>query len=136
MNATVSGKIIAIANRKEGVSKAGKAYVTCDYLLQEEGEKGTLIQFNVFGEENINQYNLTVGKLVTVNLEVEAREWNGKYFTSVRCLKCYEESKATKTPNTNEGTTTTPHAHAHAVANSNPVPAPNKASDNVDDLPF
>lgn len=127
----VNGKITDVLPRKEGISKTGNAFVSQDFVITEECENPSTLCFNVFGEEKLQQYNIKVGMSVSVSLVVESRVWNGKYFTSLKCIKCFSEKAAMKSPQTIKPLPQEPIA---------PIAQPAKpvATNNVDvdDLPF
>ena len=91
MRVTVNGKIVAVLEKKSGISKAGKEWANQDYVLQPDGDED-VISFNVFGEENIANYNLHVGSMVSVTLGIRSREYNGKYYPEVRAIQCYAQT--------------------------------------------
>ena len=41
----------------------------------------------VFGEDKINQFNIQVGEELTVHFDIDAREWQGRWFNSIRAWK-------------------------------------------------
>ena len=43
--------------------------------------------FDVFGEDKINQFNIQVGEELTVHFDIDAREWQGRWFNSIRAWK-------------------------------------------------
>lgn len=86
MTATITGEITNVLPIKSGVSKAGKEWQSQDYVIQDEN--GDKIAFNVFGVDNINKYNLTVGTRASVTMKIESKEWNGKFFTTASCTEC------------------------------------------------
>ena len=86
----VTGKIVSCLEKRSGVSKnTGKEWVSQDYVI--EDAEGKILCFNVFGEDNISRYNLMVGTSASITCDLESREWNGKYFTSLRCTQCFTE---------------------------------------------
>jgi hypothetical protein len=49
----------------------------------------------VFGEDRINELSIIPGEQVRLNVEVESREFNGKWYTSVRAWgRAEDESDA------------------------------------------
>jgi hypothetical protein len=104
--------------------------MTQAYLIEEEESK-ELLQFSVFGADNIANYGLTVGSIVSAVLNLKSREYNGKYFYDCQAVQCYVKPSANTTP-------TAPVAPEVPV---NPAPtasAPSATKDgvDVDDLPF
>lgn len=117
MRVTVNGKIVAVLEKKSGISKAGNEWCNQDYVIQPDGDED-VIAFNVFGEENIANYNLRVGSVVSVTLAIRSREYNGKYYPEVRAIQCYSQSGA--------NTASVPA----------PAPAPASEASTSNNLPF
>lgn len=96
MTFNATGKIVKAFEKKSGVSQAGKEWASQDFLLQEKDSENVLF-FNVFGEENLSNYNLEEGTDVSIIFDVRSREWNGRYYTELRCRQCYVQSRALNT---------------------------------------
>ena len=96
MRVTVNGKIVAVLEKKSGISKAGNEWTNQDFVIQPDGDED-IIAFNVFGEENIANYNLRVGSVVSVTLVIRSREYNGKYYPEVRAVQCYSQAGSANT---------------------------------------
>lgn len=96
MRVTVNGKIVAVLEKRSGISKAGNEWSNQDYVIQPDGDED-VIAFNVFGEENIANYNLRVGSVVSVTLAIRSREYNGKYYPEIRAIQCYAQAGAVNT---------------------------------------
>lgn len=122
MRVTVNGKIVAVLEKKSGISKAGKEWANQDYVLQPDGDED-VISFNVFGEENIANYNLHVGSMVSVTLGIRSREYNGKYYPEVRAIQCYAQTS---------GSAPAPQPQPQSTPQSTPVDANTSSVD----LPF
>ena len=92
MTFNVTGTIVKVLEKKSGTSQAGKECASQDFVIQEQNSDNILF-FNIFGEENITNYNLEEGDAVSVILDARSREWNGKYFTELRCKQCFHTTK-------------------------------------------
>lgn len=92
MTFNVTGTIVKVLEKKSGTSQAGKEWASQDFVIQEQNSDNILF-FNIFGEENITNYNLEEGDAISVILDVRSREWNGKYFTELRCKQCFHTTK-------------------------------------------
>lgn len=94
----VKGKIIAEIPMKSGVSASGKEWKSKTYVI----EVGVIkdipkrVAFDVLGD-NIESFNLTIGLSYTLELDVQAREWNGKWFNYVTAWKCQQDAPAQQT---------------------------------------
>ena len=78
------GKIIQVLPLQEGVSKAGNAWKKQEYILETLGTQyPRKVCFNLFGD-NVDKFPMQVGQDVTVSIDLESREFNGRWYTSVR----------------------------------------------------
>lgn len=87
MKTTVKGTIIATLERRSGVSGMGKEWASQDFVMQEAGSEDK-IKFNVFGADNLANYNLKVNDEVEATIVVTAREYQGKWFIDARAIHC------------------------------------------------
>ena len=125
----IKGKIIAVLPLRSGVSqKDGKSWMTQEYVIETLEQYPKRCVFNVFGEEKINEYNLQVGSEVMVKFDINAREYNGRWYNDIRAWKV-EPAQAGQAP-----AQEAPFQPAPADA----IPAPTIAppNDNADPLPF
>ena len=78
------GKIIQVLPLQEGVSKAGNAWKKQEYILETLGTQyPRKVCFNLFGD-NVDKFPMQVGQDVTVSIDLESREFNGRWYTDVR----------------------------------------------------
>ncbi|MBD5234547.1 MAG: DUF3127 domain-containing protein [Bacteroidales bacterium] len=88
----IKGTIIYALPETSGVSKAGNAWKKKEYVLENtEGQFPRRVAFTCFGE-NADKINLKVGDVATVYFDIESREWNGKWFTDIRCWRADVEN--------------------------------------------
>ena len=84
----ITGKIIAVLPPKQGVSQStGNAWMCQDYVLETQEMYPKKVCFNVFGAEKIQEMNIQLGETLTVSLEINAREYQGKWYNQVRGWK-------------------------------------------------
>ena len=81
----ISGKIIAVLPLQTGEGKNGP-WRSQDYVLETQEQYPKKVCFNLFGSK-IDQFPVAIDDQVTVNFDIESREWNGRWFTSVRAWK-------------------------------------------------
>ena len=121
----VTGKIIVVLPEMSGTSKAGNAWKKREYVLETQEQYPKKIHFDFFGER-ADQYPLAVGDTVKLSFDIESREYNGRWFTSVRGWKAEKVDGTTAY----ENVPTPPPA-------VNEMAAPEfGGSDENDDLPF
>lgn len=84
---TITGKIIAVMEEQSGISKNGSAWRQREYVLQEDKDKyPQRCAFRVKGE-NIEKFGLNIGDIVTAYLDIDAHEWQGKWFNELTAWK-------------------------------------------------
>ncbi len=83
----VSGKIIAVLPIQEGTSKAGNPWKSQSYVLETQEQYPKKVCFEVFGEDRIKNNPCQIDDVVTVSFDLESREYNGRWYTSVRAWK-------------------------------------------------
>ena len=138
----LSGKIIQKFPLQSGESKtSGKPWQLQAYLLETQEQYARKVYFEIFGEQRIKDNPCEIDDLVTISFDIESREYNGRWYTSIRGWKA--EAASAPTP----GQTVTPSAAAAAPAPQTagtPVPpAANPVdmgfaatAEETDDLPF
>ncbi len=115
----IKGKIIAIPPLATGEGRNGP-WRSQDYVLETMEQYPRKVCFNLFGDK-IDQYPMAIDDVVTVSFDIESREWNGRWFTSIRAWKVEKDA---------------PQQPAAPVSNMEPFDG---AADNTDDgsgLPF
>ena len=81
----LTGKIIAVMEARGGVSaRTGNSWKTQEYVLEVPGQYPKRCLFNVFGEDRINQFNIQNGDELTIQFDIDAREYNGRWFNDIR----------------------------------------------------
>ena len=95
----LEGTIKQVVGMQEGVSQAGKAWKKATYVLTTNEQYPKDVAFTVFGEERINEMSLIAGEKVKLGIDIESREWQGKWYTDVRAyVKLDVESNNTPQP--------------------------------------
>ena len=82
----LQGKVIAVLNPREGTSKAGNPWKAQEYVIETVEQYSKKMCFEVFGAERIAQYEplLQLGNNVKVSFDIDARQWNDRWFNSIR----------------------------------------------------
>ncbi len=82
-----TGKIIAILTAEGGVSKrTGNPWKKQGFVLETIENYPKKIAFEVFGEDRIKQFNLQLEEVVTIHIDIDSSEWNGKWYPKVNCF--------------------------------------------------
>lgn len=132
----VKGKIIAVLPELTGTSKAGNPWKKREYVLETLENYPKKVHFDFFGER-ADQFPLSVGDVITLSFDIESREYQGRWYTSIRGWKAEKGDAAMA------GMPAAPAASAAAPvypgAGAPPVPqapAPFPGGDGTEDLPF
>ena len=81
----LTGKIIAVMEPRGGVSaRTGNQWMTQEYVLEVPGQYPKRCLFNIFGEDRIKQFNIQQGEDLTIQFDIDAREYNGRWFNDIR----------------------------------------------------
>lgn len=81
----LTGKIIAVLPASSGVSaRTGNTWMSQDYVIEVPGQYPRKCLFRVFGEDRIKQFNIQMGEDVTVSFDIDAHEYNGRWFNDIR----------------------------------------------------
>ena len=134
----IVGKIIQKFEPQTGTSKAGNPWTKQEYVLETVENFPKKVHFDFFGDR-ANQYQLEVGDTVTLYFDIESREWNGKWFTSIRGWKA--EKMEPNAVQAGMAPAAAPAYSAPVSAVPNAVPAPpmpdfGSIDGQTDDLPF
>lgn len=123
----IKGKIIVALPEQSGVSKSGNNWKKREYVLETMDTYPRKVHFDLFGER-ADQYPLNVGEVVNLSFDIESREYNGRWFTSIRGWKVDKENAAAA-----------PAAAAHGMppmVGQDPMGTQFTASSPDEDIPF
>lgn len=134
----IVGKIIQVLEARGGTSaRTGNPWKVQSYVLETEEQYPRRMVFEVFGEDQINQMNIQTGQTLRVYFNVDAHEYQGRWFNQIRAWKV-ESPEVAATPAAQPGVApvvaAAPAASPFApVQPEAPVAEP---ADSTDDLPF
>lgn len=84
----IVGKVILIPGIQKGTSKTtGKEWTIKTFVIETQEQYPRKVAIEMFGEDRINNNPVEIDQLVTASVDVESREVNGRWFTSVRAWK-------------------------------------------------
>lgn len=92
----LSGKIIAVLPIATGQGKNG-VWRNQDSVLETADQYPKKVCFNIWGD-NIDKFPISIGDEVTINFDVESREYNGRWFTTVKAWKVETKQRQTTPP--------------------------------------
>lgn len=84
----ISGLIIRVLEARGGVApQTGKPWKVQSYVLQTIEQYPRHLCFEVFGEEKISAMNIQEGQVLRVQFDVDAREYQGRWFNQIRAWR-------------------------------------------------
>lgn len=96
----ITGRIIAVLEARGGTSaRTGSPWKMQDYVLETINEQfPRRICFNVFGEDKIASMNIQLNEIMTVYFDINAREYQGRWYNDIRAWKVDRNINAAPQP--------------------------------------
>jgi hypothetical protein len=82
----LSGKVINQLPEVSGSSKTGNSWRKQEYIIETGGQYPKKVCVAVWGDK-IDQFGLKLGEQVSLGIDVESREYNGRWYTEVKAYK-------------------------------------------------
>ena len=80
----ITGKIIVVMPAREGVSQSsGNPWKSQEYVIETQEIHPKKCCFGVFGAEKIQQFNIQLGEMLTVSIEINANEYQGRWYNKI-----------------------------------------------------
>ena len=83
----LKGRIFQVMPVTSGTSKAGKDWSKQDFVIETLSQYPKKVALSIWGQQKIDDYDLQIGMEVTVHVELESREYNGRWYTEARAWK-------------------------------------------------
>lgn len=91
----ITGKIIQVLPEQSGVSKtSGKEWKLQAYVLETQEQYPKKVHFEIFGDDRIKSNQCKIDDMVTVSFDIESREFNGRWYTSIRAWRVVDAALA------------------------------------------
>ena len=88
----IQGKIIVVLPERSGVSQRGNQWRSISYVLETQEQYPKKLAFDVTNDK-IDQLNIQLGEILTVQFDINAREYNGRWFNSVNAWNVIRQSQ-------------------------------------------
>ena len=136
----LTGRIIAVLPAQSGVSsRTGNSWMSQDYVIEVPGQYPRRCAFRIFGEDRIKQFNIQMNEDVTIQFDIDAREYQGRWYNDIRAYNVIRGQMApvggaAPMP----GAAPFPPQQAAPAAAAAPFPPTQEAMSegSADDLPF
>ena len=129
------GKAIAALPVKSGVSqRTGEQWQSREYVIETQEQYPKKICFEVFGIDKLKEFNIRNNDLIKVHFDITAREYNGKWYNSIRAWKVeHVNPDGSVVGSTAAAPVAQAQAQAQAQAPAATAPA---TQESEEDLPF
>ena len=79
----LQGKVIAVLPERSGVSARGE-WKAQSFVIETHEQYQKKLCFDVLGADRLAQFNIQSGEELLVSFDLDAHEYNGRWFNSVR----------------------------------------------------
>lgn len=79
----IQGKVIAVLPERSGVSARGE-WKSQTYVIETQEQYPKKMAFDVFGADRLAQFNIQSGEVINVSFDIDAHEYQGRWFNSIR----------------------------------------------------
>jgi hypothetical protein len=92
----VKGKVIQLLPMQSGTGKKGQ-WKKQEFIIETQAQFPKKICLSAWGDK-VDQFKLTVGDMVTVAVDLESREYNGRWYTEARAWKLEKTGQQSTPP--------------------------------------
>lgn len=105
----ITGKLIAAMPTQSGTSqKTGNKWMSRQYVIETQEQYPKKMVFTVFGEERLQRFNLRRDEFITVLFDIDAHEYNGRYYNEIRAYDIRRVQQEQQAPSYQEEQTQQP----------------------------
>lgn len=134
----LQGRVIAETPERSGSSARGE-WKAKDYVIETHEAYPKKMVFSVFGADRLARFNIQVGQEVLVSFDIDAHEYNGRWFNNIRAYDVRLVDPASigvQGAQPAAPASVMPSAAPAAPAAAPFPPAPAAEGESTDDLPF
>jgi hypothetical protein len=89
----LKGKVIQLLPLQSGMGKKGP-WKKQEFIVETQSQYPKKVCLSIWGDK-VDQFNVSVGQSVTAAVELESREYNGRWYTEARAWKIEKNSADT-----------------------------------------
>ncbi len=150
----LQAKVIQLLPVQSGTSKSGSAWQKREVIVETSGQYPKKVALTFFGDKFIQlAAPLSIGETCAFHIDIESNEYNGRWFTQVKCFKItpftpepadpYAQYNQPAAPPQQAQTYTPPASYGQPPQYAQPAPpqqpglfSPQPPSSDEEDLPF
>ena len=129
----LQGRVIAVLPAREGESARGPLK-SQQYVIETHDQYPKKMVFDIWGADRIAQFNIQSGEEIIVSFDIDAHEYQGRWFNNIRAWNIQKIDAAAAQAGA-PIPTATPQPAAPTTGATAPFP-PTATEENADDLPF
>ena len=96
MDLQITGKVIDVLDEQSGEGKNG-TWRKQEFILETAGQYPKQVCLLMWGD-NIDKFNVTKGETLNAHIDIQSREYNGRWYTDVKAWKIVRENGAGAPP--------------------------------------
>jgi hypothetical protein len=89
----ISGVVVALLPLQSGQGKSGNAWKKQEFILETPGQYPKKVCLSLWGEK-VDENRVTIGEKITASINLESREYNGRWYTEARAWKITRSGSA------------------------------------------
>lgn len=117
----MTGVVIAILPERSGTSQRGE-WKSQSFVIETQEQYPKHLCFEVFGADRIAQFNIKGGETITVQFDIDARQYQDRWFNSIKAWNIIRPGQQAPMQG---GYNMSPQAGAQAAQQAVMVGAPN-----------
>jgi len=92
----VKGKVLQLLPLQTGMGKKGPGKKQ-EFILETQSQYPKKVCLSIWGDK-VDQFNVAEGDMVNVSVDLESREYNGRWYTEARAWKIDKETAGDVAP--------------------------------------
>ena len=96
----ITGKIVQTLPKQTGNAKNGSTWEKQEYIIEVPGQYPKKVCFNLWGDK-IAKFGIQDGQDLTISVDIESREYNGRWYTDVRAWNVTKQNGGSAIGGTN-----------------------------------
>ncbi len=91
----ISGKLSQILPIQSGSGRTGTDWKKQEFIIETEDQFPKKVCMNLWGDKVEELKNFTIGQTIKASVNIESREFNGRWYTDIRAWKLENLSQET-----------------------------------------
>jgi hypothetical protein len=92
----LKGRVLQLLQQQSGMGKKGP-WKKQEFILETQSQYPKKVCLSIWGDK-IDQFNVAAGETVNVSVDLESREYNGRWYTEARAWKVDKEGSGDQPP--------------------------------------